>query len=109
MRASFIVATLATSTAAVCISLIAPSGVAQAESAQDTIAQLNSEGYEVNIDRVGSARLEDCVVTNVRNPQTETRYVRDYYGSRDEDGNRKSRRVPVVVRKSISVSLNCSG
>jgi hypothetical protein len=57
---------------------------------------------------VGSAPLDDCVVTSVRNPQTQTKTIRDYYGKRDEDGNRKYRLVEIVTSRSISVSLDCS-
>ena len=61
---------------------------------------LQSEGYTVNVDRVGSGRIDDCVVTSVRNPQTQTRNVRDYYGPRDANGrpqvpDRRGRRQPV--------------
>lgn len=110
MRPSLIFTTLVTSAAAVCFSLVAPSAVAHADqTAQETINQLQSEGYTVNVDRVGSARIDDCVVTSVRNPQQQTRNVRDYYGRRDENGNRKYRIIEVVVSQSISVSLDCSG
>ena len=109
MRPSFLLATVVTPAAAVCVSLAAPPGVASAEqTARETIAQLESDGYTVHVDRVGSAVIDDCVVTSVRNPQTQTRDVRDYYGPRDENGNRKYRIVEVVVSRSISVSLDCS-
>jgi hypothetical protein len=109
MRPSSILATFVTPAAAVCVLLGVPSAVAHAEqTAQETIAQLQSEGFTVNVDRVGSARIEDCVVTSVRNPQTQTRNIRDYYGRRDENGNRKYRIIEVVVSRSISVSLDCS-
>ncbi len=110
MRPSLIFTTLVTSAAAACFSLVAPTAVAHADqTAQETINQLQSEGYTVNVDRVGSARIDDCVVTSVRNPQQQTRNVRDYYGRRDENGNRKYRIIEVVVSQSISVSLDCSG
>jgi hypothetical protein len=109
MRPSSILATFVTPAAALCLFVAVPSAVAHAEqTAQETIAQLESEGFTVNVDRVGSARIEDCVVTSVRNPQTQTRNIREYYGRRDEDGNRKYRIVEVVVSRSISVSLDCS-
>ncbi len=38
-----------------------------------TIGQLEAAGYDVNIDRVGSAPIEQCIVTSVRNPQDITR------------------------------------
>ncbi|MET0474729.1 MAG: hypothetical protein ABW001_08825 [Mycobacterium sp.] len=109
MRPSFILATFVTSAAAVCVSLVLSPGIAHAEqTAQETIDQLQSEGYTVNVDRVGSGRIDDCVVTSVRNPQTQTRNIREYYGRRDENGDRKSRIIQVVVSQSISVSLDCS-
>jgi hypothetical protein len=75
---------------------------ADAESAVVTIGTLESQGFHVNIDRVGSAPLDQCVVTNVRNPQSETRLVQvDRHGDRDIF-------VPVVVRRTITVSLDCS-
>ena len=108
MRPSFIFTTFATCAAAACVSLIAPSVAHADQTAQETIAQLQSEGYTVNVDRVGSAPTEDCVVTSVRNPQSQTRNVRDYYGPRDANGDRKYRIIEVVVSRSISVSLDCS-
>ena len=109
MRPSLLLTTLATSAAAVCFSLIGPTAVAHADkTAQETIDQLQSEGYTVNVDRVGSGRIEDCQVISVRNPQQQTRPVRDYYGPRDANGDRRYRIIQVVVSQSISVSLNCS-
>ena len=93
--------------AAACLG--APTAAAQTgETAQETIAQLESQGFDVNVDRVGSGRIEDCVVTSVRNPQTQTRAIRDYYGRPDENGKRKFRIIEVVVSRSISVSLDCA-
>ncbi len=69
------------------------------------IEQLRSAGYTVNIDRVGSAPLENCTVLSVRNPQQVTQPVRvvDRNGrGRDVDV------IDVVVHQSISVSLDCS-
>ena len=65
----------ATGIAAATLALAAPALAAPSsgESAQDTIAQLQSEGYTVKIDRVGSGPLSACKVTDVRNPQTFTR------------------------------------
>jgi hypothetical protein len=108
MRPSLVLATFVTSAAVVAASLCAPAAIAHAEqSAQETIGQLQSEGYTVNVDRVGSGRIENCVVTSVRNPQSQTRNIRDYYGPRDARGERKYRIIEVVVSRSISVSLNC--
>ena len=109
MRPSSVLVTFVTPAAALCVSLAVPPGVAGAdETPQQTISRLESDGYDVNVDRVGSGRIDDCVVTSVRNPQTQTRNVRDYYGRRDANGNRKYRIVEIVVSRSISVSLDCS-
>lgn len=109
MRPSSILTTLVTSAAVVSAALFAPAVASADQTAQETIDQLQSQGYTVNVDRVGSGRIENCVVTSVRNPQQQTRNVRDYYGPRDANGDRKYRIVQVVVSKSISVSLDCNG
>lgn len=109
MRPSSLLTTLVTSAAVVAAALVAPAIASADQTAQETINQLQSEGYTVNVDRVGSGRIENCVVTSVRNPQQQTRNVRDYYGPRDANGDRKYRIVQVVVSKSISVSLDCNG
>jgi hypothetical protein len=106
MRPSFILATFATSVAAV---LLGPAAVAHAdETPQETINRLQDQGYTVNVDRVGSGPVNDCVVTSVRNPQTQTELIREYYGGKDENGDRKFRYIEVVVSQSISVSLDCT-
>jgi hypothetical protein len=91
--------------AAVAIGLIVdPTGLATAESdsAIVTIGQLEAEGFDVNVDRIGSAPLSDCTVTSVRNPQEQTRLVRvNRRKGRDEF-------IEVVVNRSITVSLDCS-
>jgi hypothetical protein len=82
--------------------LLAPALPAHAESAALTIGQLEATGFDVKIDRIGSAPLDECTVTSVRNPQEQTRLVRiDGPGRRD-------RLVPIVVNRTISVSLDCS-
>jgi hypothetical protein len=104
MRPSFILATFATSVTA---ALLGPAAVAHADTPQETISRLQESGYTVNVDRVGSAPIDDCVVTGVRNPQTVTDYVRVYDG-RNRDGSIDVDVVPVITSKSISVSLNCT-
>src|SRR5215813_13657145 len=91
--------------------VLAPGGLAAAEpvpqgNAYATIGQLESSGYDVNIDRVGSAPLDQCIVTSVRNPQDITRTIRVDNG-RDKNGKRQFDFVTVVVRRTISVTLNC--
>jgi hypothetical protein len=96
---------LAAVIAGVCGVLAAPAGLASAEeSPQDLINRLQSEGYTVNIDRVGTAPLNQCVVTGVRNPQQVTQWVP--YSGPGRNGDRAL--VQVVTSQSISVSLNCS-
>ena len=103
MRASII---LLAASAATIGTILAPAGPAAAESAIVTIGQLEAEGFHVNIDRIGSAPLEQCTVTSVRNPQTETRLVR--VESIGKNGKKDFDLVPVVVRRTITVSLDCA-
>jgi hypothetical protein len=108
MRPSLTFATLVTSVAAACAVVVAPAGIASAEqSALETIDVLEAQGYQVNVDRVGSGPLDECVVTSVRNPQTQTRTVRVYRG-KDNEGNRDYDYVEVVTNRTISLSLDCS-
>lgn len=86
--------------------IMAPAGSAAAESALVTIGQLEAEGFHVNIDRVGSAPLEQCTVISVRNPQTQTRLIRvERIG---KNGKKDFDLVPIVVRRTITVSLDCA-
>ncbi|MDT5105316.1 MAG: hypothetical protein QOI25_2829 [Mycobacterium sp.] len=108
MRPSLTFATLVTSVAAACAVVVAPAGIASAEqSALETIDVLEAQGYQVNVDRVGSGPLDECVVTSVRNPQTQTRTVRVYRG-KDKEGNRDYDYVEIVTNRTISLSLDCS-
>jgi hypothetical protein len=105
MRPTAILAAIA---AAACAAAIAPAGIASAEeSPQEVLNRLQNEGYQVNVDRVGSAPINQCVVTNVRNPQTVTELVRVYDG-RDKNGDIDWDFIEVVTSRSISVSLNCT-
>lgn len=109
MRPTTTFATLATSVAAVCAVVLAPAGPAGAiTNAAATIAGLEAQGYDVNIDRIGSGPMDECVVTSVRNPQTVTRTIKDYYGPKDKNGKRRFRLITIVVHQSISVSLDCT-
>ena len=90
----------------VCGAIAAPAGLASAdESPGELISRLQSEGYTVNIDRVGTAPLDQCVVTKVRNPQRVTQWVP--YTGPGGGGDRRAL-VEVVTSQSISVTLNCS-
>lgn len=81
--------------------LLVPAAVAEAQSAVVTIGQLEAQGFDVRVDRIGSAPLDQCVVTSVRNPQERTQLV---------EVNRRGRDIliPVVVARTITVSLDCS-
>ena len=89
-----------------CMVLAAPAALASAqeESASEVIEKLQSEGYTVTIDRIGTAPIEDCVVTNVRNPQQFTQLV-PLMGTR---ANEQNILVPRIISQPISVSLDCS-
>ncbi|QRY51348.1 hypothetical protein [Mycolicibacterium septicum] len=80
------------------------SAIASAEeTAQETINRLQSEGYTVTIDKIGTAPLDQCTVTSVRNPQQVTQLV-PYVGP-GLGGDRIL--VPSVTSQTVSVSLNC--
>lgn len=102
MRAAL---TIATAGLASCAVIAAPAGFAAADqSAQQVIAQWEAQGYQVNIDRVGTGPIENCVVTSVRNPNTITRTVRT--GGRNE--NTPSTLVPIIVSRTVQLSLYCA-
>src|SRR6476659_8559574 len=102
MRAALL--TLIVLAAVACGLILAPAGLASpgSDSAIVAIGQLEAQGYDVRIDRIGSAPLSECQVTSVRNPQEQTRLVR-VDGHRDRD-----RFIEVVVNRTITVSLDCS-
>ncbi len=94
----------AVSVAAVAV-IGAPASMASAEeTAQETISRLQSEGYTVNIDKIGTAPLDQCTVTSVRNPQQITQWVP--YTGPGRNGNDRVL-IPVVISQTVSVSLNC--
>jgi hypothetical protein len=84
--------------------LTAPAGAAWADkTAQQTIDDLQKQGYSITIDRVGSKPMSDCSVIAVRNPQK----ISQWLDLNDDDLSRTGP-VPVVLRQSITVSLNCN-
>ena len=99
--------TLAAAVVGACAAMTVPAGMASADerSAQEVINELESQGYTVNIDRIGTAPMSECVVTNVRNPKQVTQWV-PYIGP----GNNGNDRALVldVVSQSISVTLDCN-
>jgi hypothetical protein len=88
--------------------IAAPAGFAAAdeETAQQVISRLQSEGYTVTIDKIGTAPIDQCTVTSVRNPQNITQLV-PYVGP-VLGGSDRTFLVPATVSQTISVSLNCS-
>jgi hypothetical protein len=97
--------TVAAAAIGACAAGVAPAGFASAETAQETISRLQSEGYTVTIDRIGTGSIDDCTVTSVRNPQSVTQLV-PYIGP--GRGNDRTVLIPQVTSQTISVSLNCS-
>jgi len=83
---------------------ILPAPLVSATGAADTIKQWQDQGYTVNIDRVGTAPLDKCKVTDVRNPVTITRLNREG-GAAGHVGDL----VPIVVSKTVKISLDCTG
>lgn len=94
--------------AGLAITMAAPTPLAAAETAQDTINRLQASGYTVTIDRIGTAPMSQCVVTSVRNPQTNTQLM-PYVGPGLGRGDRGSILIPQVSSQTVSVSLDCSG
>jgi hypothetical protein len=99
MRATLLI--LAGIAAAACGVIASPSAIASAaESAELTIANLEAQGFDVKINRIGSAPLDECVVTDIRNPRERTEFV-PVLG--DDNGV-----VETVVDRNITVTVNCS-
>ena len=96
MRATLL--TLIALAAGACGLLLAPAGLASAaESAQLTIATLEAQGFDVKVNRIGSAPLSQCVVTDIRNARDRTELVR-----RGDD------LIEVVAERNITVTADCS-
>ena len=95
MRAAFALP-IAAAAAAIGV-LVLPAIPANAESANITIGLLEAQGFDVKVNRIGSAPLDECVVTDVRNPREQKRFER-----RGDDF------IEVVFRRTITVSLDCS-
>ena len=82
--------------------LALPAVPAAAESANSTIGLLEAQGFDVRVTRLGSAPLDECEVTDIGNVQEQKRLVNI------EGFNDRNSIVPVVVRRTITVSLDCS-
>ncbi|TFV60967.1 hypothetical protein E4P42_01900 [Mycobacterium sp. PS03-16] len=90
--------------AAVGAILLGPAAPAWADSAAGaTISQLEATGFDVRLNRLGNAPLDECFVTGIGRPQEHKRLT--LVQGRDDDD---SALVPVVVRRTITVSLDCT-
>lgn len=85
--------------------LAAPAALASAQqdTAAEVIEKLQSEGYTVRIDKIGTSPLDRCVVTSVRNKQQFTQLV-PLLG-----GNQDGVLFPMIISQPVSVSLDCTG
>ena len=84
--------------AAACGVILAPAAISSAqESAQLTIANLEAQGFDVKVTRIGSAPLNRCVVTDIGNARNRTELVR-----RGDD------LIEVVAERNITVTADCS-
>ena len=79
-----------------------PPAAAHAESADITIEQLEAQGVDVRVNRIGSAPLDECEVTDIGNVQEQKRLVNV------EGFDDRNALVPVVVKRTVTVSLDCS-
>jgi hypothetical protein len=96
MRATLL--TLTGLAAAACGLITLPAAIASAqESAQLTISTLEAQGFDVKVNRIGSAPLNQCVVTDIGNVRNRTELVR-----RGDD------LIEVVKQRNITVTADCS-
>jgi hypothetical protein len=96
MRATLLI--MAGLAAAACGAIVAPAAIASAaESAQLTIATLEAQGFDVRVNRIGSAPLDQCVVTDIGNVRERKEFVR-----RGDD------LIQVVAERNITVTADCS-
>ena len=96
MRATLLI--LAGIAAAACGAIAAPAAIASAaDSAELTIATLEAQGFDVKVSRIGSAPLDECVVTDIGNAREQRERVR-----RGDD------LIEVVSRRTITVTADCS-
>ena len=83
------------------IAIPAGSAGADNKSPQEVISDLHQQGYSVSVDRLGSAPMNKCVVTNVRRSQGPPNWVPIF---NDDDDY-----YPFVVTPTASVTLDCAG
>lgn len=88
--------------AAAALGLTAPANAAPAapSSVEVTVDRLRAEGFEVIVNRVGSAALELCTVSTVRPGQTFSRTDSGVPGAQDD-------LVTTVTNKTVYVDVTC--
>ncbi|UNB54088.1 hypothetical protein [Mycolicibacterium sp. YH-1] len=104
MRSRWAVTPMVIATAGVLGAALATAGVAGAdeESASEVISRLQSEGYTVTLDKIGTGPIESCTVSSVRNPQSVSQLV-PYVGP----GLGGDRILVPQTNQTVSVSLIC--
>ncbi|MGO4446240.1 hypothetical protein AB4Z42_23100 [Mycobacterium sp. 2YAF39] len=96
MRATLLI--LTGIAAAACGILQLPAAIASAqESAQLTISTLEAQGFDVKVNRFGSAPLDQCVITDIGNARNRTELRR-----------RGNDLIEVVTARNITVTADCS-
>lgn len=79
----------------------------EVESAPDTINRLQSEGYTVIIEKVGTGALNDCTVTAVRPGQTFTRTDSGVPGAHSGMEGTVGELTFTELSKTVYVDLKC--
>lgn len=77
------------------------------ESAPDTINRLQSEGYTVIVNKVGTGALSDCSVSAVRPGQTFTRVDSGIPGAHSGMENTIGELTFTELSKTVYVDLKC--
>lgn len=96
MRATLL--TMVGLAAVACGLILTPAAIASAaDSAQLTIAELEAQGFDVKVNRIGSAPLDECTVTDIGNARERTELVR-----RGDD------LIRVVAQRTVTVTADCS-
>lgn len=97
---------ISAATIGVCAAVAAPAGFAAAEeSPSEVISRLESQGYTVTLDKIGTGPIDSCTVTSVRNPQQVSQLVPFVGPGLGGDNNRIL--LPQVTSQTVSVSLVC--
>ena len=75
--------------------------LALAGSASTTIELLEAQGIDVRLSRIGSAPLEECEVTDIGKVQEQKQLI-------NVDDDDRNVFVPVVVKRTVTVTLDCT-